>query len=125
MISASIGYSIFLVLDEPEKKHQNERTGMFFVSIGPYENKTHSCPEHVDSCKAEFALSDLNYTIMSKDGEYTIQGTIITGENGFFDLYLPKGKDYIATLTLNDKKGIGIIQTKRGSSNCITDIKVQ
>jgi len=88
------------------------------------ENETHPCPVHTITCKAEFKLTNLNYTIVSEDGTYFVQGSGKTSENGFFDLYLPKGKTYKATFNIDGKQGVGIISTQEGSSNCITDIKV-
>ena len=66
----------------------------------------------------------LRARIVSDNREFILQDSAMTGENGFFDLYLPKGKDYIATFTVENKSGVGIITTKEGSSNCITEIQV-
>ena len=98
---------------------------MFFLAIGVYANETHPCPKHADGCDAEFKNLLVDYTIVSGDGEVIIQDSAMTGENGFFDLYLPKGKEYIATFIVNGKEGVGIIPTNSGSSNCITEIQVQ
>jgi len=96
----------------------------FFLSVGLYENSTHPCLVHDVHCEAEFKVTNLNYTIVSKDGTYSINGSGKTNEMGFFDLYLPRGKNYVATFSIAGKRGSGTISTRNGSSNCITDIKV-
>jgi hypothetical protein len=124
VVGAGFSYSFFLRVD-PENNRQYHRSDMFFLAIGVYANETHPCPMHADSCDAEFKKLPVDYTIVSGDGEFILRDSAITGDNGFFDLYLPKGKDYIATFSVEGKKGVGIIPTKKGSSNCITEIKLQ
>ena len=124
VVGAGLSYGVFLVLEDPEIDLQYDRSDMFFLAVGVYANETHPCPKHADGCDAEFKNVPVDYTIVSDDGEFILQDSAMTGENGFFDLYLPKGKDYIATFTVENKSGVGIITTKEGSSNCITEIQV-
>jgi hypothetical protein len=125
LVGATLFYIAFQGQNEPEVERTYDRSEMFFLAVGLYENETHPCPVHVDSCQAEFDSTVLNYTVVSGDDEYIQQDTARTGENGFFDIYLPKGKDYIATFTVEGKTGVGIVSTRKGSSNCITEIQVE
>ncbi len=124
VVGAGLGYGVFLMLEDPEINQHYDRSDMFFLAVGVYANETHPCPKHSDGCDAEFKNVALNYTIISDNGEFILQDSAMTGENGFFDLYLPKGKYYIATFTVEDKSGVGIITTRGGSSNCLTEIQV-
>jgi hypothetical protein len=125
-IGLGLSYNAFLVQKETETNHQNDRSDMFYLAVGLYAYQTHPCPKHIEEdCEAEFKNALVDYTIVSDDGEFLLQDSTTTRENGFFDLYLPKGKEYNATFTVDGKKGVGMIPTKPGSSDCITEIKVQ
>jgi hypothetical protein len=125
VVGAGLSYSVFIARENQEINQQYDRSDMFFLAVGLYSNETHPCPKHADSCDAEYKNVPVDYAIVSGDGEFILRDSALTGENGFFDLYLPKGKEYIATFTVDRKEGVGIIPTKHGSSNCITEIKVQ
>jgi len=123
VVGTGLSYNAFLEKEKPEINQQND---MFYLAVGLYAYQTHPCPKHIeDECDAEFKNVLVNYTIVSEDKKYLLQDSAITRENGFFDLYLPKGKAYVATFTVDGKEGVGIIPTKPGSSDCITDIKVK
>jgi hypothetical protein len=125
-IGAYLSYNAFFVQEEPEINEQNDQNDMFYLAVGLYAYRTHPCPKHIEEeCDSEFKNALVNYTILSDDKEFFLQDSAITRENGFFDLYLPKGKAYVASFTVDGKTGTGIFPTKPGSSNCITDIKVQ
>ena len=125
-IGAGLSYITFPVQEEPEITQQNDQNDMFYLAVGLYAYQTHPCPKHIEEdCEAEFKNALVNYTILSDDKEFFIQDSAITRENGFFDLYLPKGKSYVASFTVDGKKGAGIFPTTPGSSDCITEIKVQ
>jgi hypothetical protein len=109
----------------PKDVETNDKTDMFYLAVGLYENETHPCPTHEITCLAEFKSAPLNFTIVSLDGTYIMSETIITDDNGFFDLYLPKNKEYISTFTIDGKSGGGAFTTKKGASNCITEIHVK
>jgi hypothetical protein len=113
------------IVISPKDVDTSDKTDMFYLAVGLYENKTHPCPKHEPTCLAEFRSTLLNFTIVSGDGTYAISDTLKTEGNGFFDLYLPKDEDYIATFTIDGKSGVGIITTRKDSSNCITEIQVK
>jgi hypothetical protein len=113
------------VVITPKDVETNEESDMFYLAVGLYENKTHPCPRHEFTCLAEFKSALLNFTIVSGDGNYVLSDTIMTEDNGFFDLYLPKDKDYIASFTIDGKSGVGVITTRKDASNCITEIQVK
>ena len=98
---------------------------MFFLALGVHANETRPCLRHADRCDAELKNVSVDYTIASGDGAFILRGSVMTEEKGFFGLYFPKGAGYIAKFTVNGKEGAGIIPTRPGASNCITDIQVQ
>jgi hypothetical protein len=124
-IGLGLGFNDIPNTTVPKGIEVKDKTDMFYLAIGLYENKTHPCPRHELTCLAEFRTTLLNFTIVSGDGKYSISDTIKTEDNGFFDLYLPKDKDYIASFTIDGKSGVGIITTRKDSSNCITEIQVK
>jgi len=125
-IGLGLSYNTFLVQQEQEINQQNDQNDMFYLAVGLFAYRTHPCPKHIEAeCDAEFKNVLVTYTILSDDGEFFLEDSAITRENGFFDLYLPKGKAYVATFTVEGKEGAGIFPTTPGSSDCITDIKVE
>jgi len=126
VVGVGLNYNAFLVKEEQKVNQQNDQNDMFYLAVGLYAYRTHPCPKHIEAeCDAEFKNVLVNYTILSDDGEFLLEDSTTTRENGFFDLYLPKGKAYVATFTVDGKEGVGTIPTTPGSSNCITEIKVE
>ncbi len=87
---------------------------MFFLAVGVYADETHPCLKHANGCDGEFKDVAVNYTIVSGDWGFLLRGSVMTGENGFFDLYLPKKEGYIATFTVYCKEGAGFIPKRPG-----------
>ncbi|MFV0321478.1 MAG: CueP family metal-binding protein [Alphaproteobacteria bacterium] len=99
----------------------------FFVSIAPYENKTHDCSYHVPTgCtgemmgkKIQLKITDQKTGVVIKDEQIEVQ------KDGFVDLWLPKDKEFLIEFDYKDKKASQIIPTGKNDLTCITTMQLK
>ncbi|MHA1940595.1 MAG: CueP family metal-binding protein [Candidatus Hodarchaeales archaeon] len=94
------------------------------IYFGPYVNSTHPCYTHAASCTAELNNTEISYIINSSDGSININGSAITGTNGFFQLNLPTNNNFTVkfSIIINGEiyTGSTTFDTYPDTANCIT-----
>lgn len=64
-------------------------------------------------------------TAVDSNGRTLFKGSITTMDSGFFDLWLPRDKQVVLTVTRNGKRATQKIGTYQGSKTCLTTLKLQ
>ena len=96
------------------------------VSVAPYETETHTCSIHsISSCQGELTQTTFRVTAVDSSGRVVFEDNKTTMESGFFDLWLPKGKEILLTVAKGDKKAQQKIATREGSKTCLTTLKLR
>lgn len=98
----------------------------FFVSFAPYLTTTHPCSVHsLTGCQGEMVEEDIDVRILDANGEVYVDETITTMENGFVDLWLPRGKKYTMTINYEDKSLESEFSTFEGDNTCLTELPLK
>jgi hypothetical protein len=128
ILIGTVGMMLYQNLDvfSIDDKTNSGGYDMFWLSVGPYQNNTHSCVNHnVLSCEAEFKGKNIIFHIKSQDSSFEMNGSGFTTSQGWLDLYLPKNQKYIAEFEVEGLKGSGILTTSPDSPTCISTIQVE
>lgn len=95
------------------------------VSIAPYRLKTHPCTIHsISGCQGELTVRTFDVEAYDTDGEVVFSGPITTGDNGFFELSLPRGSEFHVIVESNLGRAERMIGTSATDPTCITDMKL-
>lgn len=98
----------------------------FYLSVAPYENRTHQCYFHsLTTCLGEMSSEEVHVTVTDDaTGDTLIDEPRTTYDNGFIGLWLPR--DINATLTINydDKSASAPIATGDQDLTCLTTMKL-
>lgn len=99
----------------------------FFVSIAPYQKKTHACSYHVPTgCTGEMMGKKMQIKITDKQsGEIIKDEPIEVQKDGFVDLWLPKDKEFTVEFDYNGKKASQLIPTGKNDLTCITTMQLK
>lgn len=62
---------------------------------------------------------------MGTNGRVFFQGEKTTMDSGFFDLWLPRGKEIVLVVEKNGKKATEKLSTYKGSKTCLTTLKLR
>ncbi len=123
-VSASITSHKLIVKDDTEKSY-NLPEEEFFVSIAPYVKETHPCEIHsLTGCQGELVNKDFDVYIQDEDGEVIIDETMISLENGFIDIWLPRDKTYQVKINYGEKTSETTISTFKDDNTCITTMQL-
>ncbi len=97
----------------------------FYISVAPYENRTHDCYFHsLGTCQGELANTDVHVTVVSEDGETLVDEDATTYANGFVGFWVPKDVKGTVTVTKDGKTGeVGFSSDKEGAT-CITTLQM-
>jgi hypothetical protein len=128
ILIGTLGMMLYQNLDASgiDDKIQSGGYDMFWLSVGPYQNNTHTCIDHnVLSCDAEFKGKNIMFHIKSQDSSFEMNGSGFTTSQGWLDLYLPKNQKYTAEFEVEGLKGSGILTTAADSPTCISTIRVE
>lgn len=97
----------------------------FFVSIAPFIEQTHPCSDHnLTGCQGEMIKDDFVVHIEDEEGNVLVDETITSEENGFFDLWLPRDKNYKIKISSAEKTAESEFSTFTGDNTCITTIQL-
>ncbi|SER94282.1 hypothetical protein SAMN04487944_11374 [Gracilibacillus ureilyticus] len=97
----------------------------FFVSIAPYISVTHPCANHsLTGCQGELVLEEFDIHIQDEEGNVIVNETMTSLENGFIDLWLPRGETFQVTIEHKEKTAKAEISTFEGDNTCITSMKL-
>ncbi len=98
------------------------------IYFAPYILKTHSCYTHASGCEGELIDTIFGYNIASDDAKISLNGSVSSGINGFFELALPAKKNYkISVFTTIDNlfySANTTFSTDSGAADCITNFKL-
>lgn len=98
----------------------------FYLSVAPYENRTHSCHFHsLTTCLGEMAGEQVHVTVTNTaTGQTLIDEPRTTYDNGFLGLWLPR--DITATLTIDHdgKTATSPIATGDQDLTCLTTMQL-
>lgn len=95
----------------------------FFVSFAPYLIETHPCAIHnLAGCRGELANKEFAVYIEDRDGKVYVDKHLKSQPNGFIDLWLPRKKDYLITISYNGKTAKTEFTTFKDDNTCITTL---
>jgi len=96
----------------------------FFVSIAPYIQDTHPCAIHsLTGCRGELVNEEIAVLIKDLDGNTIMDQTVTTQPNGFIDLWLPRDKVFLVSMTYKGMKAESEISTFKDDNTCITTMR--
>ena len=97
---------------------------VFHLSVAPYLVDTHDCYFHsLTTCVGELADEELQVTITDDaSNEVLLDETVTTFENGFFDVWLPAGRDL--TMRIDDGENTAEVPVGTGADDptCVTTV---
>ena len=98
----------------------------FHLSVAPYLDDTHDCYFHsLTTCVGELADEELQVTITDDaSNEVLLDETVTTFENGFFDVWLPAGRDL--TMRIDDGENTAEVPVGTGADDptCVTTVQL-
>ena len=101
-------------------------TDDFHLSVAPYLNDTHDCYFHsLTTCVGELTEEELQVTITDDtNNEVLLDETVSTFENGFFDVWLPAGRDL--TMRIDDGENTAEVPVGTGADDptCVTTVQL-
>ncbi|WP_174776704.1 CueP family metal-binding protein [Cryobacterium sp. TMT4-31] len=101
-------------------------TDDFHLSVAPYLNDTHDCYFHsLTTCVGELADEELQVTITDDaNNEVFLDETVTTFENGFFDVWLPAGREL--TMRIDDGENTAEVPVGTGADDptCVTTVQL-
>ncbi len=97
----------------------------FFLSVAPYQNKTHECDFHVPTgCTGEMIGKKMRLKITDKaTGEVIKDEKVKTQHDGFLDLWLPRDKEFLFEFTYKGKTASQTLSTFGDSHTCVTTVQ--
>ncbi len=102
-------------------------TDEFYVSIAPYEDKTHDCYNHsLTTCLGELRNAEVQVALTDNEtGEVLVDETKTTFDNGFVGLWIPRDIEATLTITREGRTGTATISTMNDDDpTCITTLQL-
>lgn len=97
----------------------------FYLSIAPYENRTHECFHHnLGTCQGELANEQVHVKITDSAGKAVVDQQATTYANGFVGFWVPRGSSGTVTITRGDKTGQTPFSTGADSPTCLTTLRL-
>lgn len=98
----------------------------FYLSIAPYERRTHDCYNHnLGTCQGELAAAKVHVKIVDDAGRPLVDRPVTTYANGFVGFWLPKGIKGTVTVTKDGgKTGQVPFATTESSPTCLTTLRL-
>ena len=95
------------------------------VAVAPYINETHLCETHfVSGCQGELVNVPLSVTVKLPDGTVIFDEPVKSMDNGFFELWLPRDRQFNLAIESGGLKSVGTVSTFPSSRTCITTFKL-
>lgn len=99
--------------------------GEFSVSIAPYINETHTCKDYsLTGCQGELVQKEIKVFIESEKGEVLVDGGLITLENGFIDLLLPRNEAFVVKMSYDGMSVTGDLTTFEEDGTYVTTLQM-
>lgn len=99
--------------------------GEFSVSIAPYINETHTCKDYsLTGCQGELVQKEIKVFIESEKGEVLVDEGLITLENGFIDLWLPRNEAFVVKMSYDGMSVTGDLTTFEEDGTYVTTLQM-
>lgn len=97
----------------------------FYLSIAPYENRTHDCFNHnLATCQGELTGTPFEVKVVADDGTTHFADTMTSHANGFAGIWLPKDLTGTITVSANGKQAQSAIGTGANDPTCLTTLQL-
>ena len=96
------------------------------IAAAPYINYTHPCAIHaISSCQAELANEPIQVTVIDESGQTVKQKETTTMDNGFVELWLPRGSQYTLHFEARGRSVETTARTYSDSPTCLTNLQLE
>ncbi|MEX2442507.1 MAG: CueP family metal-binding protein [Alkalispirochaeta sp.] len=100
-------------------------TSEMIVSVAPYRLRTHPCAIHsISGCQGDITDRPFEVAVYDRDGELVVNRTITTGDNGFFEIALPRDSEFLVSVESNLGRAERLVGTHADDPTCITDMQL-
>src|SRR5699024_9950343 len=125
-VNASItSHELIVQEDGVTKETYDLPADAFFVSIAPFETKTHECAVHsLTGCQGELVEEVFDVQITDEKGKKIVDEKMTSLENGYIDLWLPRDQEFAVKIQKDDKLVESTISTFEGDNTCITTMQL-
>ena len=124
--SASITGEQLIVVEDGKEKKYDLPEDEFFVSIAPYVNETHPCQIHsLVGCQGELTEAEFDVRIEDESGKVIIDEKMKSLDNGFIDIWLPRGHNFQVEISHDGKVAAAELATFKDDQTCITTMQLQ
>ncbi len=97
----------------------------FYLSIAPYENRTHECYFHsLATCQGELVNTAMHVKITDAAGAALVDREVTTYANGFVGFWVPTGSAGTITVTKGGKQAQIPYATRADSPTCLTTLRL-
>lgn len=97
----------------------------FYLSIAPFVENTHTCYNHnLATCKGELVNQTVHVSVKNASGKVLIDKDVQTFQNGFLDLWVPRGEKLKVKVDYNGKSSEEEIPTNENDRTCITTMQL-
>lgn len=97
-----------------------------FIAIAPYVDKTHVCATHyISKCDGEMKLTTFRVTAKDESGAVAFERDVTSLDNGFFELWLPRGKTFNMHIAQGARAADVSIATASDSPTCISTAQLK
>lgn len=95
------------------------------ISIAPYRMNTHPCTVHsVTGCRGELTRREFSVTVTDPTGTVILSESVSTGDNGFFELWLPRDQNLVLAVSSPLGTARREVSTSMDAATCITDLQL-
>ena len=99
--------------------------GQFYLSVAPYENRTHDCFNHnLATCQGELTGTPVHVKVTDETGKAVLDEQVTTGDNGFAGVWLPRDIKGTITVEADGKTASQPIGTGPEDPTCLTTLKL-
>lgn len=99
----------------------------FYVSLAPYVDQTHDCYYHsLTTCTGELGDQEIHVTVTdTATGEVIVDEDLVTFDNGFVGVWLPRGIDAELTVAYQDLSATAPLSTSAADdATCVTTMQL-
>ena len=98
----------------------------FYLSVGPYIDSTHLCVNHsATGCRGELIQLSFFVEFIDTEGNVIISENMISMDNGFIDLWLPRNIEGTLTITHEGLSASKVITTVAFEPTCETTMQLK
>jgi hypothetical protein len=80
---------------------------------------------YFSSCQGELVYQKFEVKAVDQEGHVLFDGTIATLQNGFFELWLPRSRNIVLSIQMNNLKASGMLGTFDDGMTCVTTFRLQ